>query len=347
LSSFGYVPILGVRPAEMEALEELPLADKDRLLPYIVLQRWSSSNQFVSTTTKVEAAFAGRPIIADLTDEIYSGPSRRPVHDSIDLLRDSSGGYRNWYDFLTGHELYIPSLQLSDPREIASQIPALAGLSRGVVIRLSEPMFGFAEQIANLVRPLAESQQIYFILDFQKQSYDILSKLLISINIASSLRVIIPSCCFSVSASTFPANFVGVTEQEIFERQLHEAVVARIGAANTIYCDRASTRAEKQGGGNGPPAPRIDNALSTKWEFFREPDEDDRELAYQAAASRAILSPNWRDLGIWGTESIKQTAAGGAAAIASSKKSTAARINIHMHIQQGGGVGPSEETWMD
>ncbi len=151
-TDFGYVPILGVRPAEMQALEELPSPAKDGTLPYIVLQPWTTAKQIENVVARVDAAFGKRPIIVDVTEAIYSGDSRRPVHDIFDSFRDSSGGYKNWYDFVANHENYVPSLQLGDPNQLARQIPIVASLARGVVVRITEIMFPFAEGIADLFR---------------------------------------------------------------------------------------------------------------------------------------------------------------------------------------------------
>ena len=70
---------------------------------------------------------------------------------------------------------------------------------------------------------------------------------------------------------------------------------------------------ERQLGGGGPPAPRIDNALPTVWEFFRVSSEDadvDRDEAYRMAALATVRSPGWTNLGIWGTREIISTANG-------------------------------------
>lgn len=344
---YTYTPILGVRPAEMQALEETAPGTKDALLPYVVLQPWTTARHIENVVAKVEAAVGNRPIIVDVTNEVYSGTSRRPVHDVFDLFRNSSNGYRSWYAFVANHENYIPSVQLTDPSQIQNQVPALADLDRGAVVRLTEAMFPFAADIARLFRAFEPRSSIYFILDFQRQNHDILLKTAIAINTVRNIRAVLPGCVISVSASTFPESFVDLDEQDIFERRLHQQVVDNLGANNTIYCDRASVRAERQGGGGGAPAPRIDNALPARWEFFREPEIEDREMAYQSAAARAVASAGWTDLGIWGTQIIDQTASGAVNSIRSPKLSTAARINIHLHRQLGNNPNLTEIDWVD
>src|SRR6185437_6554606 len=93
-NDFSYVPLLSVRPSEMSALEETLPSVKDALLPYIFLQPWVASKEFENTVAKVEAAVGHRPVIVDLTDA-PAPANRRPVHDSIDALREPSDGYSN------------------------------------------------------------------------------------------------------------------------------------------------------------------------------------------------------------------------------------------------------------
>lgn len=346
-TDFAYVPMLSVRLAEMTALEETRPDVKDRILPYITLQPWMASKQFANTVAKIDAAFADRSVIVDITDDVYAASTRRPVHDAIDQLRDPSGGYQRWYEFIDSNPSYIPSLQLHEPAEVASQIPRALALGRGIVIRLTEQMLTSAGPIANLLRVFPDQAQVYFILDLERQGRDLLSRGLSIVPAIHAIRAVLPHCIISASASTFPDSFVGLDRQDIFERQFHALMTPTIGENRTIYCDRGSVRAEQLGGGGGPPAPRIDNALATRWRFYREPDEDDRDLAYQLAAGAATGCADWHNLGIWGTEQISQTAAGHGN-IGSAGRSTAVRINIHLHIQGGGSVaGPAETTWSD
>lgn len=345
-SAFGYVPIIGVRPSEMQAIEELSPQVKNGLLPFVILQPWTTAKEFPSTIAKVSACTSERPIIVDLTDEVFDG-NRRPVHDVFDLLRTSTGGYAAWRSFIDQHPKFTPTIQLNDPKEIVPQINAFKAMGRGVVLRLHEQIFSLAGDIAKLFKHFPSNEDVYFILDFQRQDKHILTKALLASNICKAVRAQLPDCFISVSASTFPTSFTGIVEQEIFERKFFNLVASQIGSTRNIYCDRASVRAEKQNGGGGSPAPRIDNAFSTKWKFFREAEEEDRDEAYQLAAQRAVNCPDWSDKGIWGTEMIKRTAGGEENGIYSPKLSTAARINIHLHTQAGAENQSGETEWSD
>jgi hypothetical protein len=304
---------------------------------------------FESALAKVDVARGRRPIIVDLTREIFV-ESRRPVHDVLDTLRDPADGYRNFFDLVSEHEHFIPSVQLSAPAELATQVRRFNALGRGCVVRLTDPTFRFSRQIAELFVGAQDQAAIHFIVDYEKQSRDLLTRAAGAIGILEGIREVLPDCFVSVSASTFPENFVGLDRQEIFERQFHEEVFRHVGDQNAVYSDRASVRAEGLNGGSGPPAPRIDNALPTDWQFFRVADNDDRDAAFQQAAENAMSSEDWEDLGIWGTEEITRTA-NGDGSITGSTRSTAVRINIHLHRQANyddPGIMPgAEEIWSD
>jgi Beta protein len=348
-NNFSYAPIVAVRPAEITALEELRPFDKDAMLPYMILRPWVAANHFESALVKVDVARGRRPITVDLTREVFDGP-RRPVHDVLDVLRDPADGYRNFFDLVSQHEQFIPSVQLSAPAELAAQVRRFIALGRGCVVRLTEPTFRFSREIAELFVGIRDSSAIHFILDYEKQSRDLLTRAAGAIGILEGIREVLPDCFVSVSASSFPENFVGLDRQEIFERHFHEEVFRQVGYRNVIYSDRASVRAEGLSGGSGPPAPRIDNALPTNWQFFRVPDNQDRDAAFQEAAENAMDSADWSDLGIWGTEEIARTA-NGERSISGSTRSTAVRISIHLHRQANYDdprtMPGAEEIWSD
>lgn len=351
-TDYGYIPILRVRPAEMRAMEELASQAKDAMLPYVVLQPWLAANELASVIARVDASVGGRPIIADIGEPASIGGRRRPVHDAFDLLRESNNGFENYVAFIRENESYIPSVQLADLAQIDRQVEHLAQLNRGVAVRLHEPMMVYAGDIAGRVARRFADRNVHFILDFEKQNREILLKAAIAVSCISAIRRVLPSASVSVGASTFPDSFVGLEHQDIFERQFFNVVDEAIGSENIIYCDRGSARAEELGGGGGAPAPRIDLANISRWNFFRIDDADDKVEGFRRAANNAIAAPCWQDHGIWGTEYIKRTADENEADIIdTASKCTAARINIHLHVQALNGsesAGTGEETgWSD
>lgn len=345
---YQYIPLLSVRRAEMQALEETKASAKDVMLPFIVLQPWATAKSFDSTLVRVQNAFSDRPIIVDLTDQVFVGPTRRPVHDAIEALRDHSHGYRNWYDLVEKNDNFIPTLQMADPASIPMQIVRASAIDRGLVIRLTESMIISTNDIVALLAAFPDHSKLLFIIDLERQTRDLLTK---AATISAPLQIIrsaFPGAVITVCASTFPESFTTIDRQDIFERSFFDIIQPIVGADKTIYCDRGSVRAERRSGGGGAPAPRIDNALTRRWRFYREADEEDRDLAYQLAATAAIDCSDWTDLGIWGTNQIKITSDGAAGAIDNAGASTSARINIHLHVQAvGASPVSSEEEWVD
>lgn len=332
----------------MKALEETRPAAKDQMLPLITLQRWVGSHSFDATVAKVDAAFGGRAVIVDLTDDIFASGSRRPVHDTLDFLRDGSSGYRNWYDFVESQAHFIPALQTRIPAEIAAQVPRALSLGRGIVVRLTENMFPVAGAIASLLKVFTHPHDVLFVLDLERQSRDLLSKALMIHPVVQAIRAELPECIITTCASTFPESFTAIDRQDIYERQFFEVMRPVIGTDRTVYSDRASVRVDRNAGGGGAPAPRVDNALRSRWRFYREADEGDRDAGYQRAATAALACTDWTDLGIWGTNQIKLTASGGTGGINYAGASTAVRINIHMHVQAVGAAAAAIETeWTD
>lgn len=353
----SYLPLLNVRPAEMRALEELTNRGKDQLLPYVFLCPWTTAHQLDSALSRIEQAYGDRPIVFDLSLPDIEG-SRRPVHDELDELRGSNNGYENWCEFVARSEVAIPSIQIGVIAQVRDQVIFFRDLNREMVIRLPEQAFGAG---ANLARLLAElrvpPENVCFLLDFERSTREILGRAAVALGVINAIWGAFPGCFISLSSSSFPEGFDGLTRQEIYERLFFNAVLPQTDAARLIYSDRGSARAERQGGGGGQPLPRVDYALPNEWSFFREEpaDSDDpstRPPAYQAAAVRALDSESWdARLRIWGSQMIERTAAGDPDAIISPMRCTAARINIHLHRQlfynDPGRLYDTDEDWRD
>lgn len=343
---FGYVPLLTVRPAELMALEHLSASCKSNILPMIPLKPWASAVELSSTTDQIENAFPGRPLIIDITKETLAPKTRRNVHDEIDGLKNPERGYEKWCSFVEGNDNFLPVIQIENLDNLEPQVERLASLSRGIVVHLTKPSFGFSGQIAGVVKKYCPEKDVLFILDREQAGPDLLTSAMLSISLVRQILDISSDSYISVAATSFPQTFVGLTNQEIYERSHFEMVATATGAKNIIYCDHGSARCERQKGGGGEVAPRIDNALTNRWDFFREVDFEDKVDGYQSAAQRAIDSDGWADLSVWGTQIIKETA-DGAGTIYYPTMSTAARINIHLNVQAGVGAAPVEEIWED
>lgn len=333
-NDLSYVPLLSVRPAELRALQELPDRDKSRLLPYFFLRPWASALQLDAALKKLEDAYGDRPFFIDLALE-EPADTPRPVHEQLSRLRDPAGGYANWCAFIRAHRSFIPSLQLGEPREFQTQAEQLLSENRGLAVRFPRAAFGgvrlFAERLAALT---GGGDDLCIILDYGRGSRDLLLQQVATVALVRSVVEVAPRAIVCVAASSFPEAFTGLTQQEIYERQLFNAVRLEVGNHQMVYSDRGSVRAERQLGGGGTPAPRIDYAMPDVWRFYRADGEDDRPRAYRQLAQAAVAAPQWdRGLRLWGTQMIERTAIGDPDAITSPARSTAARINIHLHRQ--------------
>ncbi len=326
------------------ALEHLSASCKNKIIPMIPLKPWRSFEDLSATTDQIKNSFPDRPVILDVTKELLTPKQRRTVHGEIDELKISAGGYDRWCSFIESNVNFIPVIQIEHLENLEPQVERLSSLNRGLVVYLTKPSFGFSSQIARVVKKYSAEENVLFILDREQAGQDLLISAIQSISLVKQIREVSPGSFISVAATSFPQTFVGLPNQEIYERSHFELVAASAGRERLIYCDHGSARCERQKGGGGEVAPRIDNALANRWDFFRETGFEDKVDGYRSAAKKAVESDGWSDLSIWGTQIIQETA-DGAGTIYYPAMSTAARINIHLNVQAGTGAAPIEEVW--
>jgi len=351
-NSIPYAPILEVRPAEMVALESLPEKDKDLLLPIMKLRPWVASHELKNSIEKINGAIGSRPALLALGDfDIPDVP--RPVHQELLRLSNPNNGFEEWCQYFSraGHENFIPCAQLTAPGEFDLQVSRLVSLGRGLGIVVEPDAVQYAEAIALRLKKYDGVCDIFIVLDLGKQGHRIISKVSENTRILNAIGSLLQGAVLSISASSFPDGFVGIDDQEIFERDAFD-IISRSVNFPLIYSDRGSARAERQTGGGGTPAPRIDYATDKKWHFFRSTSSGDRFSQYTKMALSLMDEDFWDpNLRIWGTQMIERTAIGDKTAISSPPRATAARINIHLHrqIHYGDTVGlyDTEDEWVD
>lgn len=351
-----YLPILALTPAEMRALEELPSRDKDLLLPLIHLRPWVGSHKLESSIARIEKAYGSRPYIVDIASpEPGDDEQDRPVFQELRALRDSADGYRAWFEFVEEREHLIPGVQLRDVSQLSSQVAQLYGLGRGLSVHLRRQTLGVLEPVvAAIAAGTNGGSDVCFVVDLGRQTRDLLLAEAETVSIVRRVKAVAPNSAVSISASSFPESFTAISHQDIFERQHFDGVAAVLGEQGLIYSDRGSARAEKQMGGGGTPAPRIDYAAGSRWSFFRSDavTKDERPAAYVAQARAAMKAPCWDPkLRVWGSQMIEKTGSGDLTAINSPVSCTAARINMHLHRQlfhgDVEGLYDTDEDWSD
>lgn len=353
-----YLPILELRPAEMLALDELPNKDKDVLRPLFRLRPWGVSSQLFKSVERLVKAFGKRPCYLEVPEEEYIDPGKlRPVHAELRELRLAAGGYKRWFDFLNDekHSHFIPSLQKGGaPADFYEQIEKLYSLGRGLLVRLEFPSVEELSVVTEAISIRTDNgRDVVVVLDYGKQNAAYVGWEAIIRNLIQIVRQNCPEAKTAISASSFPSNFIDIKSQEIYERLLFDKVAKNLGP-DVIYSDRGSARAEKQFGGGGLPAPRIDYPKKNEWFFFRQSVALSSAFAgYQAQALNLMKSKHWdKGLKLWGCQMIERTASGDSqGGISSPNRSTAVRINLHLHRQIYFGDEESffdtDEEWID
>jgi hypothetical protein len=349
-SSYKYIPILAISPAEMTAIVQLPDKDKDILLPLFPLKGWVSAHRLENTLARIKTSIGNRAWIADI-DERFLSENKvflftgrhpdTPIYEELKSLLDPNNGFENWCQFIENNENLIPCLRHETIEKIEEQIHRLSSLKRGLVLRIC-PNENNTEKHKIIIKALkdAETENVLIIYDLESIDINFNERISLLESLMSEAKRNIPNLTLSISASSFPSGFAGLLQggNSIYERILFNKIEREDIFKPIIYSDRGSARAQKQSGGGGTPPPRIDYPLKKDWKFVRREVEDDapnskerRKKAYIEIAKEIIASDYWiPELRLWGTQQIELTAEESEFGIYSAQKSTAARINIHL-----------------
>lgn len=337
----------------MVALEELPERDKDALLPIFQLKPWLSSLTLDKAFDRIQKSYGERRAFL-LAPDKTANDGDRPALAEANALLEPGGGFSTWCDlFETGRASnFIPSLQLTDAGEFDAQAARLVALGRGVVVSFVRSAFSFIPAIAR--RTAAHTQGgagVTFLIDLKRQTRTLLVQEAELTSIIDTILGICPAAQIAVTASSFPDSFGSCSSQEIYERSLYEALRKRFGPS-LAYSDRGSARAEKPGGGGGVPFPRIDYPQFREWCFFRAEGPRPYKGGYLDLARDLIENSIWDpDVRIWGTQMIEKTKMGEEDGISSPARSTAVRINLHLHRQlwydQPEQIYDTDDVWQD
>lgn len=349
-----YFPFLALAPAEMVALEELPERDKDALTPVFQLKSWLSSTKLDKTFDRIEKSYGKRSAFL-LPPDLVPNPQNRPIIDEVNGFLDPKGGFDAWCQlFESGRAAqHIPALQLTDAAEFDAQAARLVALGRGVVVSLSRAAFAFIPAIARrTAQHTSGGANVTFLLDLKRQTRTLLLQEAELTTVIDNILAICPKAKISITASSFPDSFAACSSQEIYERSLFQSLRYRFPKV-LIFSDRGSARAEKPGGGGGVPYPRVDYPEFRTWLFFRT--EESRpykggytELARQLVDECSAWDPAVR---VWGTQMIEKTKLGDPDGISSPARSTAVRINLHLHRQlwfdEPSQIYETDDDWHD
>lgn len=352
-----YLVTLGVRPAELSGLKELPGGTKDRLTPLLLLAPWLATTPLSRALDKFEESYPSRPYFIDV--DTYYRVNDKP-NDAKALwqrLAQPPADLDAWWELLAAYPNANPCLLMArQPIERArDQIAWARENNRTFCLRmnLAEGIgSGIPQWMPTLVDELAaEGANDYAIVfEFGWVENPLLVAAVASGYTNSFFSAIPPEVPVAVSCTSFPTDFTSYdgTEELVFTNRDLIAQVQQTTNLRVVYGDWGTTKPRSYGHASQPKN-RIDYPTDTSWVFARDQDES---VDFQEAAQRITGSQYWSgNLGIWGEQRIEGTAAGQAFAIDSMQKMYAARINIHLHRQAFYGQLPPpealDEEWTD
>lgn len=353
-----YVPTLAIRASEMNGLQYLPKATKERITPCILLAPWANSSTLDKAIERVEKAYRGQRFFLDIDRDyeftnLESGAQQRLVE-----LLDSSDAYAHWCDFVNSHEWVMPCIQTrgQSEAEIRRQIERyqVSGRSYGLRLYMNRYPSNVNEIIAALA---AVGTADYTIILEGGWTRDPLS-LAVWFDgvIGGLLDPIDADVPIVLSCTSMPKVFSefdgGVSSVRFSNHQLVDQIrKARSNRRSRIvYGDWGSTRPREPSGFGSRPIDRIDYPAEQSWCIARNRKD---EWNFQRAAEAILASPEWEgDLGVWGEEMIEATAINEELGIDTPQKNVAARVNIHLHRQAFYGSGDIggmnlDEDWED
>lgn len=349
-----YYPTLCVRRGEMIGLEHLPDAQKDEILPIIPLAPWLNSHRFENTFARIKKSFGERPLIADI-DRYYQSDSQ---HQSRRFYRELLTGSEDaslWIETISERRNYIPVVQFEGQYQdsVETQINSFSALGRGYVFRFETQRNSSYLPILRRAL-LCDPDHILIIFDFGWAK---------NLNLALSeanglLRQVYGEDRNEphkvvISCSNFPSSFSEFdnfnSSLEIESRVLFDNIRERFSNYPVYYGDWASTKPRSYDGFGSSPLPRIDFPTRNRWIFSRSKVE---EWDYQDAAERLSRLEEWNDRpDIWGSGMIERTALGLPNSISTGPQNIAARINLHLFMQNNyrrdPRPAPVHQAWND
>lgn len=339
LENKNYVPTLAIRASEMNGLQYLPKATKERMTPCILLAPWATSNTLDKAVQRVEKAFRGQNFILDidrdyeLTD-LESAPQQRLVQ-----LLNPDDAYAHWCEFVTSHDYILPCIQTrgQSEDEIRRQIARYQQAGRSYCLRLY--MKRFPSNGDDIIAALAAEGTADFAIILEGGwTRDPLSLFAWFDGIIGSLLdpldANIPIVLSCTSMPKMFTEYDGGINRVPFSNHELLGQVRRIRGnrrAKIIYGDWGSTRPREPGGYGQRPIDRIDYPTSRHWYIARNRED---EWDFEQAAEAIIASSAWDgNLGIWGEDMIRDTTINEELGIDTPQKNVAARVNIHLHRQ--------------
>lgn len=336
----------------MKAMEKLPETEKSKMLPVVLLAPWLNSIEFENTYKIVEKSIGAIPIIVDIDRYFVSSsdlPSRRFFRDLI----DPEIGPLKWMDVVAAHHNYIPCIQIFNVSHelIKKQIEIASNLNRGFVLRVELERKYDLDKICEIASECV-GRDFLIIIDYGYNDQAEIAEFFVT-TLIEKLLVISKEFKFVVSGSSFPNEFSDYDDfsqsKVINSRVVYQNLSKKYGNYSFFYGDWSSTKPRRYDGGGSKPLPRIDFPTSNTWIIARSRDDG---WDFQQAAEKVTRLPEWinRPM-VWGTGMIEKAAKGLPGGISTGPQAIAARVNIHLYLQNNFGSptppGGPQGKWID
>jgi Beta protein len=347
-----YYPTICIRRAEMLAMEKLPPTEKQKMLPVVLLAPWLNSISFENTFDRISKSIGEIPIVVDL-DRYYQSNSQIESRIYFRSLLQGEGATDLWIELIKQHHNYIPTVQMADRSDqcILQQINAFKELGRGTVFRFQIGA-GATVSILDKHKGDIDFDNSLFIVDGGWANYNQITEAKIEgfVNFITGLS---ENARIVVCSSNFPNDFGDLDNMapvEISARRFYSSIRARYGNYQIFYGDWASTKPRRYDGFGSKPLARIDFPLKDRWIIARSKDE---QWDFVDAALMITRLPEWasRPL-VWGTSLIEKAAKNEPGAISTGPLAIAARVNIHLFMQNNYSADdvtliPTDAPWED
>lgn len=347
-----YYPTICIRRAEMKAMENLPDSEKRLMLPIVLLAPWLNSISFENTFNVLERSIGNIPVIVGL-DRYFKSHSSLPSREFFNRLLSGDAGVDSWISVVEAHQHFIPLVQVSGVSDqfVLRQIDVFRALGRGFCFRIETQLYDDWRRTLEFVRRCV-ADEILTVLDYgyRDPSLELTNELS---SIVRSFFEIDDRLKLVISGANFPNSFSDFDDfsktQPIGSRLVYEQLRQNFGNYQIFYGDWASTKPRQYDGGGSRPRPRIDFPTKSQWIISRSKDE---EWTFQEAAERITRLEEWSTRpSVWGAGLIEKTARGLPGGITTGPLAIAARVNMHLYLQNHFEVqGPlpvPEAVWND
>lgn len=335
-----YIATLGIRPAELSGLKELPGSTKDNLTPVVLLAPWLATTPLSRALDKFEDSYPSRPYFLDV--DTYYQVNDKP-NEAKELWKRLAGRPADldaWWKLISKYPNANPCLLMAGQTIEAAraQISWARENDRNFCLRMNLADgigSGIPQWMPALVAELAEEGATDYavVFEFGWVEDALLVAAAASAYTGSFFSAVPASIPIAISCTSFPKEFTkfdGLAEEGFSNRDLTAQIRRTTNHPRIIYGDWGTTRPRHYGHASQPKN-RIDYPADKSWLFARD---DGESIDFREAADRITKSDHWSgDLGVWGEQLIEGTAAGQAFAIDTMPKMYAARINIHLHRQ--------------